>query len=56
MLVDTKTGGVRIHWWRRKSERKFRSWESTVFGGTVFGTQSTLRQLKSPQYGQIDGR
>ncbi len=51
MLIDTKTGRGKeegIPWWIRESEQKFRSWESTVFGGAVFETQSTLGQLKSP--------
>ncbi len=40
--------GVRAQWWRMESEQKFRSWESTVFGGAVFEAQLTLGQLKSP--------
>ncbi len=39
---------VRTHWWRRESEQKFGSWESAVFGETVFETQLTVGQLKSP--------
>ncbi len=48
--------GVRTHWWRQESEPKFRCWESTVLGGTVFETQLTLRQLKLPYTTQSDRR
>ncbi len=48
--------GVKTHWWRRESEQKFRSWESTVLGGAVFEAQSTLGQLKSPNTMQADRR
>ncbi len=37
---------VRTHWWRTESGQKFRSWESTVFGGAAFETQLTSEQLK----------
>ncbi len=48
--------GVRPHWWRRDSEQKFRSWESTVLGGAVFETKFTLGQLKPPNTTQSDRR
>ncbi len=46
--MTRKRAGVRTHWWRRESEQKFRSWESTVLGGAAFEAQLTLGQLKSP--------
>ncbi len=54
--MTRKWVGVRTHWWRRESEQKFRSWESTVLGGAVFETQLTLGQLKSPNTTQSDRR
>ncbi len=45
--MTRKRVGVRTHWWRRESDQKFRSLESTVFVGAVFETQLTLGQLKS---------
>ncbi len=45
--MTRKRVGVRTHWWKRESEQKLRSWESTVIGGTVFEAQLTLGQLKS---------
>ncbi len=56
MLIDTEAGRVRTHWWRRESEQRFRSWESTVLGGAVFEAQLTLGQLKSPNTIQPDRR
>ncbi len=44
--MTRKRVGVRTHWWRRESGQKFRSWESTVFGGAAFETQLTSEQLK----------
>ncbi len=54
--MTRKLVGVRTHWWRRESEQKFRSWESTVFGGAVFEGQFTMGQLKSPNTMQSDRR
>ncbi len=54
--MTRKRVGVRTHWWRRESEQKFGSWESTVLGGVVFEAQSTLGQLKSPNTIQSDRR
>ncbi len=54
--MTRKRVGVRTHWWRRESEQKFRSWESTVLGGAVFEAQLTLGQLKSPYTIQSDRR
>ncbi len=54
--MTRKRVGVRTHWWRRESEQKFRSWESTVLGGAVVEAQLTLGQLKSPNTTQSDRR
>ncbi len=54
--MTLKRVGVRTHWWRRESEQKFRSWESTVLGGAVCETQLTLGHLKSPNTTQSDRR
>ncbi len=54
--MTRKRVGVRTHWWRRESEQKFRSWESTVIGEAVFEAQLTLGQLKSPNTMQSDRR
>ncbi len=54
--MTRKRVGVRTHWWRRESEQKFRSWESTALGGAVFETQLTLGQLKLPNTTQSDWR
>ncbi len=50
--MTRKRIGVR----RRESDQKFRSWESTVFGGAAFETQLTLGQLKSTITMQSDRR
>ncbi len=54
--MTRKRVGVRTHWWKRESEQKFRSWESTLLGGAVFEAQLTLGQLKSPNTMQSDRR
>ncbi len=54
--MPRKRVGIRIHWWRRESEKNLKSWESTVLGGAVFEAQSTLGQLKSPNAMQSDRR
>ncbi len=54
--LPRKRVGVRTHRWRRESEQKFRSWESTVLGGPVFEAEFTLGQLKSPNTVQSDRR
>ncbi len=54
--MTRKRVGVRTHWWRRESEQKFRSWESTVLGGLVCETQFTWGQLKPPNIAQSDRR
>ncbi len=54
--MTRKRVGVRTYWWRRESEQKFRSWESTVLGEAVFEAQLTLGQLKSPNTMQSDRR
>ncbi len=38
MLIDTETDRGKGTLVGRDSEQKFRSWESTVFGGAVFKT------------------
>ncbi len=52
--MTRKRVGLRTHWWRRESEQKFRSWESTVLGGAVLEGQFPLEQLKSPNTMQSD--
>ncbi len=54
--LTLKRVGLRTHWWRRESEQRFSSSESTVIGGAVFETQLTLGQLKSPNTTQSDRR
>ncbi len=56
MLIDTETSRGRMHWWRRESQQKFESWESTVLGGAAFETQLTSGLLKSPNATQSDRR